>query len=195
MTCRALAGTSAVACAVAALAGCGGGDDQANTSGRQAHHAPRPGCQGDVRATLARLPGTPAKVRSRLVTGDEVSATCAYRAGGERLTVEFDVNPQAYMSYLTTTTHQVQANTGLGGAVPRSDYPRQVHHVGTVAAWLPDERQLVATNAPYRGGGTFVRVTIHAHQRGAPPDRAVGKLAARAALRSAPRGRQPQLGP
>jgi hypothetical protein len=163
--------------AVAALAGCGGGGVASHA---QVRRPPRPGCQAAVRAALGRA--VHARVSSRLVSGDAVSATCAYRAAGERLTVEVDVNPQAYMAYEATTAHQVQANTGLGGAVPRSDYPHAVHGVGTIAAWLPRERQLIATDAPFRGGGTFVRVTVGHHQRGAPSDRKLGTQVARAAL-------------
>jgi hypothetical protein len=175
--------------ALASLAGCGGSDGPAARASRgQVRHQPRAGCQASVRAALARLPGLPAKVGSRLVSGDEQSAICAYRVARERLTVEVDADPQAYLSYITTTAHQVPANTGLGGAVPRNDYPRDVGHVGAIASWLPRERQLIATNARYRRGGVFVRVSIHRRQRGAPFDRAVGTLAARAAFRTAPHG-------
>jgi hypothetical protein len=143
-----------------------------------------------VRAALDRLPGI-AHARSRLVSGDAQTATCAYRAGGERLTVEIQSVPQAYQVYGTASVHQVQANVGRTDAVPAGEYPRQVDGVGVLASGIPSERQLITTNGTPRRGGAFVRVSLLHRARGAPPDLAVARRVARAALRTAPRGPDP----
>ena len=143
-----------------------------------------------MRAALDRLPGI-AHAQSRLVTGDAQTATCAYRAGGERLTVEIQSVPQAYEVYETASVHQVQANVGVASAVPSGDYPKQVDGVGVLASWIPSERQLITTNGTRRRGGAFVRVSVLHRAHGAPRDLAVARRVARAALRTAPRGPDP----
>src|ERR671926_850521 len=111
--------------------------------------APRPGCQAGVRAALDRLPRI-AHAQSQLVTGDAQTATCAYRAGGERLTVEIQSVPQAYLVYETASVHQVQANVGRSDTAPANSYPKQVDGVGVLASWIPSERQLITTNGTPR---------------------------------------------
>jgi hypothetical protein len=140
-----------------------------------------------VRAALAQVAGD-APVRTRLVSSDQQSATCAYRAGAERVTVEVDSVPQAYMYWETVNVHQVQANVGRSGQAKANEYPQDIHGVGVQASWIPSEHQLIATNATRTRGGAFVRVTIRRRAAGAPGDRAVARSVAGAALRSAPRG-------
>ena len=177
----------------AALAGCGsdaaGGTRPAPPAKAKAQ-APRPGCQAGVRAALDRLPRI-AHAQSQLVTGDAQTATCAYRAGGERLTVEIQSVPQAYLVYETASVHQVQANVGRSDTAPANSYPKQVDDVGVLASWIPSERQLITTNATRRRGGAFVRVTMLHRAHGAPKDLAVARRVARAVLRTAPRGPDP----
>jgi hypothetical protein len=178
---------------LAALAGCGGGSSTGRPAARATAapaptaHAARPGCQPSVRAALDRLPGL-AGTRSHLLAGDEETATCAYRAGRERLTVEIDAVPQAYMAYETANVHQVQANVGRTEAAKPDEYPKQVDGVGVEAAWIPSEHQLITTSATPHRGGAFIRVTIRRRSHGAPAERTVARRAALASLRTAPRG-------
>jgi hypothetical protein len=139
-----------------------------------------------VRAALGAVPGL-GRASSRLLSGDDESTLCAYRAGGERLTVEIESGAQPYMAFEAANVHQVQANVSRTGA-KANDYPKEVAGVGVVASWIPADRQLITTNATRHGPGAFVRVTMRRRAHGAPADRRVATRVARAALRTAPRG-------
>jgi hypothetical protein len=173
----------------ALLAGCGGGTSA--RTGSDFMSVIDPDCQASVSLVLMRMTGVrEGDVHTRLVysSGRGESSKCAYRAGGERLTIQVDSTPQAYMAFETVNDHQVQANVGRSDSPPAGSYPKQVNGVGTLASWIPSERQLIATNATRTGGGAFVRVTMLHRDKSAPPDRKAAKIIARASLRTAPRG-------
>lgn len=152
----------------------------------QGHAQRRLTCQDSVRTALASATGGQ-RVQAKLQSSDSETSLCEYVSDGERVSVEVLSIPQAYEQFNVANTHQSQAN--LGG--PAVILPHPVHGVGVIASWIPVEHQLIATNGTQKRGGAFVQVTVERRGHGAPPDRAVAKAAAIAALRTAPRGPAP----
>ncbi|HEY4278945.1 MAG TPA: hypothetical protein VGM91_12025 [Conexibacter sp.] len=108
-----------------------------------------------------------------LVNRSEGLLTCAYRAGQTSLRVTLDSAPQAAFRFERAVVEAGQAHLGRA----RAQLPQQVLGIGRGAAWLPAQRELLATD-----DRRLVTVYVLSQPPHPAADRAVAVAAARAVL-------------
>ncbi|HZU61433.1 MAG TPA: hypothetical protein VE983_10730 [Solirubrobacteraceae bacterium] len=173
--------TLAVCCALCA---CGGSSDSA------ALHTPRNVCRQARRALTAAA--GPAVLR--ITRSDPANIECLLQARGLRVDVVAQASPRAWEQFDTVVVHQAQAFGGFAAPHGR-DMPQDVAGLGYNAAWIPVNRELVATNGTQSSGGSFVTVTITRRSPQAPSGLKVAKAVATATLAVALKGASPGPAP
>jgi hypothetical protein len=176
----------------AAAAGCGGsGSETSTSSDAQAKPASIPGrvC-GQARSAAAHVLG--ASVTVRIADRDPTNVECVLRGGGVRLEVVAEQSPQAYTEFNTTESHQEQV---YGPAAPGvhnpGEIPQDASEGSMIAAWIPAENQLFATNGSPTTGGSYTTVAVTRGAKGDGERRKLTRAVALATLAVAPRGPNP----
>lgn len=137
------------AVAVGAGAGCGGAPPPTPSHARAAGP-----CRAAVRDAVARAAGTAtAAVRVRTTDVSPGQATCVYTAGGLRVEVRVDSNPQAAVRFARAVVERDQVSVW---AHRRRQAPRLVQGIGQGADWFPADAELLTTD-----GRRLVSVVVH----------------------------------
>jgi len=143
-------------------------------------------CHAGLRAARGLVPGTAVRV----IDSDPANVECRLGGGGVDLDVVAQRSPLAWTQFDTLVSHAAQA-FGPGTVHRASMLPRDLAGLGYNAAWIPERRQLVATNGTQLAGGSLLTVTVTHADRGARPVVAVAEAVATATLAVAPRGPAP----
>jgi hypothetical protein len=176
-------------------AGCGGGSAGSRdtaTSGRTRHVAAAVHvCGSAQRAAEAQLGGS-----SRVHIGDShpTNIECVVHGKRARLDIVAQATSVAWTEYDTATVHQVQA-FGSGSVHQPSQIPRNVYGVGGLAAWIPAQNELVATNGTQSRGGCYLTVKVTHSSLPARTKVQLARTVAKATLAIAPRGPNPGAPP
>jgi hypothetical protein len=128
-------------------------------------------------------------VKLRVADHDPANLECRLAIGGTRLDIVAQASAQAWVQYDTTTVHQEQVY-GSGGFHEPRQLPKAVAGVGTVAAWIPAQGELVATNGTPTRGGSYLTAMVTGWGHG-PAPLALARAVAGPSLASAPRGPNP----
>jgi hypothetical protein len=115
---------------------------------------------------------------------------CLIAGKGFRLDALAQASSVAWTEYNTATVHQVQAY-GAGGLNEPRELPRPVPGMGGNSAWIPANRQLLATNGTQFRGGSYLSVTVTRTSAHGPDSLALARAVGRVILASAPRGPNP----
>jgi hypothetical protein len=131
-------------------AGCGGSASPAKPAAERI-------CDGSQGAAVQQL-GYPARVA--IVSREPANVSCVVSGRGTlRVRVVTQTGDQAYTEFDTETSHQSQVY-GPGIHEP-GQIPRAIKVRGTVvAAWIPAQGEVVATDAEPGHPGTYVTVTV-----------------------------------
>lgn len=125
----------------------------------------------------------------RVANRDPNDVKCRLRAGALRVDVEAQASAQAWTEFDTTSSHQSQVY-GPGVHEPRQ-IPQNVSAPGMLAAWIPAQDELFATNGSPTRGGSYVTVSVTGHGLRAAARRGLARTVAQAVLAVAPRGPNP----
>jgi hypothetical protein len=171
-------------------AGCGGSGHLAGTAstGRTYAASVAERVCGAARGATAEL--TRGAVKVRVTDGGPGNLECRLDGGTMRLDIVVQASVQAWQEFDTTTVHQEQVY-GSGGFHEPREIPKAVSGVGVVAAWIPAQDELVATNGTPTRGGSYLTVTVKGKSTNGPPPLALARVAARATLASRPCGPNP----
>lgn len=170
-----------------AAAGCGG-SSSSSTSSAPPRNAAQLVCAG---ARTAATPLLGRAVALRIADRDPSNVECLLRGSGTRLDVVAQQSARAWEQWDTTQVHQDQAYGPSADHQP-AQIPQTVNAGGALAAWIPAQRMMFATNGTQSKGGSYITVKVSGKRHG----RAEVKLAQAvtlAALKLAPRG--PNLAP
>jgi hypothetical protein len=143
-------------------------------------------CGAAARAAGARLH---AAAQVKLQSSDPGYLECRVSARGIALDVVAQAIPEARSYFDTEIVHLVQTYAEPGGTRDRTQLPKDLHGLGSEAAWVPGQRRLLATNATLYRGGSVVEITAtggNAHTL-----MPVARDVAAATLATAPRGPNP----
>lgn len=148
-------------------------------------------CGSAHRAADAGLGGS-----SRLHIADSDPTNVECRLSGKRahLDVVAQASSVAWTEFDTATVHQVQA-FGTGSVHQPSQIPRNVYGVGGLAAWIPAQNELIATNGTQTRGGSYLTVKVTRSSAPAAAKLALARTVAKATLAAAPRGPNPGAPP
>lgn len=175
-------------CAVAA--GCGSsssGSVTRSVTSRPARPAPLATreCAGARRAAASLLGGA---VTMKIADADPGNVECVLRGpGGTRVDMISQATAQAWNEWDTTQVHQVQAY-GSGGLHEPGQIPQIVPAHGLLAAWIPAQRMLFATDGTQSRGGSYVTVTVTRGHLRATARRRLARAVALGVLAAAPKG-------
>lgn len=124
----------------------------------------------------------------RIADADPANIECVIEGRGSRADTVAQASALAWTEYDTATVHLAQAY-GSGSVHEPLELPHPVPGLAGNVAWVPAQRQLIATSGTQSRGGSYITITITggASRASLPLARAV----ARATLRSAPRGPNP----
>src|SRR5437763_8386405 len=137
--------TAALLCALALLAGCGGGSKHAPaTTTKQPAAARRPGvCLSQARAVVASALGVaPASVAAAQSTGNNAMPQCSFRARRVTLIANVDSSPQTFQRLERAVVEEAQ-QFSTARNVPA---PERVAGLGLDADWFPFEGQLLTAD-------------------------------------------------
>ncbi|HEX8976941.1 MAG TPA: hypothetical protein VF781_10550 [Solirubrobacteraceae bacterium] len=113
-------------------------------------------CEG-ARTAAARELGYP--TGTQVLSRDPVNVSCVVNGRGPlQVRIVTQTGSQAYTEFDTETSHQDQVY-GAGIHEP-GQIPQAIEVRGTVAVWIPAQREVVATDAEPGRGGTYVTVTV-----------------------------------
>jgi hypothetical protein len=145
---------------------------------------------GQARTTAASVLGGP--VALRIADRDPTNVECVLHGRGVRIDVVAEQSPQAYTQFNTTESHQEQV---YGPAAPGvhnpGEIPKDASEGPMIAAWIPAENQLFATNATPTTGGSYMTVTVTGGHKRDAERRKLARAVALATLAVAPRGANP----
>jgi hypothetical protein len=167
----------------AAAAGCGGGSASTSNFTAAPKNAAQQVCasaRGAAAASLHRA------VSLKIANGDPANVECLLRVSGTRLDLVAQQSAQAWAQWDTTQVHQVQAY-GPNAKPQPAQIPRTVNASGILAAWIPAQRMLFATNGTQSKGGSYVTVTVSGKARG-QAEIQLARSITLAALKVAPKG-------
>ncbi|MBV9819906.1 MAG: hypothetical protein JOZ07_16360 [Solirubrobacterales bacterium] len=180
-TAAALAVLGAAGCGL--VAGCGGSHGSSASSTAAA--SPAQVCARAGQAAAAQLRE---RVHTRVADATPTNIECVTR--GRRLSADLiaQATSLAWTEYDTATVHLTQAY-GSGAVHVPAELPHPVPGLAGNVAWVPGQRQLIATNGTPSRGGSYVTVTI----TGGPVAARLplASAVARATLAIAPRGSNP----
>jgi hypothetical protein len=171
-----------------ATAGCGGGSSSSSTSSAAPRNAAALVCAG-ARTAASSLLGR--AVSLTIADRDPSNVECLLHGPGTRLDVVAQQSARAWEQWDTTQVHQDQAYGPSADHQP-AQIPQTVDAGGALAAWIPAQRMMFATNGTQSKGGSYITVKVSGKRHG----RAEVKLAQAvtlAALKLAPKG--PNLAP
>jgi hypothetical protein len=136
-----------------AVVGCGTSSRSSATSTREAaQHKPRPVCAPAAGTVIARYAGVAAGVlKARATTGNNSEPECRFRAPGLSVVVNIDSSPQPYQRLERTICEDAQQFT----ATRNFAAPVTVPKLGLVAAWVPDQSELLTTD-----GRNLLTITV-----------------------------------
>jgi hypothetical protein len=117
---------------------------------------------------------------------DPTNIACSLEGRGAGLAVTAQASAQAFTAYDTAMTHFEQALAAAG----QTQHPQNLSGLGTVASWVPSQRELLATNGSQFRGGNFLTVAVTRWSSGQAP-LMVARAIAKRALPLAPRGPDP----
>jgi hypothetical protein len=168
-----------VCCGVAV--GCGA-SSASSTSGAAPKDTARIVCAAGRGAAAPALK----KVSLKVANGDPANVECRLRGKGTRLDLIAQQSAQAWTQWDTEQVHQLQAY-GPSAHHQQSQIPVSVDDGDILAAWIPAQRMLFATNGSQSKGGSYVTVTVSGKRRG-KAEIALARSVALAALEVAPKG-------
>lgn len=171
-----------------AAAGCGGGSASSSNFSAAPKNAAQQVCasaRGAAAASQHRA------VSVKIANGDPANVECLLRVSGTRLDLVAQQSAQAWAQWDTTQVHQVQAY-GPNAKPQPAQIPKTVDAGGALAAWIPAQRLLFATNGTQSKGGSYITVTVTGRRRGAAEIQ-LARAVTLAALKVAPKG--PNLAP
>jgi hypothetical protein len=132
--------------------------------------------------------------KTRIVDHDRSNIECSVTRSGVRVNVTAQALAQAWSQFDTIVVHQAQ---GFGSSQlhDSSRMPQEMVIAGANAAWIPGQRELIATNGTQSQGGSYVTVLVSGSgARGATALRLARAVTA-ATLAYAPRGPSPGPAP
>jgi hypothetical protein len=175
-------GLSALLCLTAA--GCAGA--------RARHQATAATVCTSVHNAAARLLG--AGTESRIVDHDRANIECLVTRQGIRAKVTAQALAQAWTQFDTIVVHQAQ---GFGSSQLHDSgrLPQEMVVAGANAAWIPAQRELIATNGTESQGGSYVTVLVSGSAARGNAGLRLAKALAAATLATAPRGGSPGPAP
>jgi hypothetical protein len=176
----------AVCCGAAA--GCGGASNSSSTFSAAPKNAAQQVCASARGAAAASLHGA---VSLKVANGDPTNVECLLRASGVRLDLVAEQSAQAWAQWDTTQVHQAQAY-GPSAKPQPAQIPQTVNADGALAAWIPAQRVLFATNGTQSKGGSYITVTVSGRRRGRAEIQ-LARAVTLAVLKVAPKG--PNLAP
>lgn len=171
-----------------AAAGCGGGASSSSTASAAPKNAAQQVCanaRGAAASTLGRA------VSLTIADRDPIKVECLLRGPGTRLDLVAQQSAQAWAQWDTTQVHQVQAYGPSADPQP-AQIPKTVNAPGVLAAWIPAQRMLFATNGTQSKGGSYVTVKVSGKRHGNAEVK-LARTVTLAALKVAPKG--PNLAP
>ena len=171
-----------------AVFGCGGGSGSSGTSSAAPKDAAQQVCAS---ARTAAAAAQHRAVSLKIANGDPANVECLLRVSGTRLDLVAQQSAQAWAQWDTTQVHQAQAY-GPSARPQPAQIPQTVNADGALAAWIPAQRVLFATNGTQSKGGSYVTVTVTGRRRGAAEIQ-LARAVTLAALKVAPKG--PNLAP
>jgi hypothetical protein len=142
-----------------------------------------------AREAAARALGEP--VRVTITDKDPSNIECALESRGVGLTITAQASAQAFTAYDTAMTHFEQAL----GAAGQTQHPQSLSGLGTVASWVPSQKELLATNGSQFRGGNFLTVAVTRWSSPASSPLAVSRAVVKRVLPLAPRGPNPGAPP
>ena len=172
-----------------AVFGCGGGSGSSGTSSAAPKNAAQVVCAGCAGGRGRRLEHR--AVSLKIANGDPANVECLLRVSGTRLDLVAQQSAQAWAQWDTTQVHQAQAY-GPSARPQPAQIPQTVNADGALAAWIPAQRVLFATNGTQSKGGSYVTVRVSGRRRGAAEIQ-LARAVTLAALKVAPKG--PNLAP
>ena len=158
-----------------ALVGCGTSSRSSATSTKAAAQPKPPVCAPAASTVIARYAGVAAGVlKSRATTGNNAEPECHFRAPGLSVVVNIDSSPQPYQRLERTICEDAQQF----GTVRNFSPPVTVPKLGLVAAWVPDESELLTTD-----GRNLLTITVAWRREKRARQVALATLVARRYLR------------
>lgn len=170
-----------------ATVGCGGGANTSSTSSA----APKDTAQLVCASAHTAASSLAGKVSLKIANGDPANVECLLRGAGTRVDVVAEQSSQAWAQWDTTQVHQAQAY-GPSAKPQPAQIPQTVNASGALAAWIPAQRMLFATNGTQSKGGSYVTVTVSGKRRG-KAEVNLARAVTLAVLKIAPKG--PNLTP
>ena len=137
-----------------ALVGCGttSSSSVATSTKAAAKPKPTPVCEPTAGMVIARYAGvSTGMLTARATTGDNAEPECHFRAPGLSVVVNVDSSPQPYQRLERTVCEDSQQF----GTVRNFSPPVNVPKLGLVAAWVPDESELLTTD-----GRNLLTITV-----------------------------------
>jgi hypothetical protein len=184
MGARAARSTTALAALALALLLAGCGSSNTGAKGPPAERV----CNAARRAAAGALG---AAVRVTITDKDPTNIECRLEGRGVGLAITARASAQAFTAYDTEMTHFEQAL----GAAGQTQHPQSLPGLGTVASWVPSQRELLATNGSQFRGGNFLTVAVTRWSSPGQSPLAVAQAVAKRALPLAPRGPKPGAPP
>ena len=109
-------------------------------------------CAPAASAVIARYAGVAAgELKARAATGNNAEPECHFRAPGVSVVVNVDSSPQPYQRLERTICEDSQQF----GTVRNFSPPVNVPKLGLVAAWVPDQSELLTTD-----GRNLLTITV-----------------------------------
>lgn len=135
-----------------ALVGCGASSSSSSTSKKAAAPPKPPVCAPAASTVIARYAKVPSTLlTARAATGNNSEPECHFRAPGLFLVVNVDSSPQPYQRLERTVCEDSQQF----GTVRNFSPPVNVPKLGLVAAWVPDQSELLTTE-----GRNLLTITV-----------------------------------
>ncbi len=171
-----------------AAVGCGGASSASSTSSAAPKDTARIVCAAARSAAEASAKGA---VSVKVANGDPANVECRLRVKGSRLDLIAQQSAQAWTQWDTEQVHQLQAY-GPSADHQQSQIPVALDDGNILAAWIPAQRLLFATNGSQSKGGSYVTVAVSGKRHG-KAEITLARSVSLAALKVAPKG--PNLAP
>ena len=134
------------------LVGCGTSSRSSATSTKAAAPPKPPVCAPAASSVIARYARVAAGVlKARAATGNNAEPECHFRAPGLSVVVNVDSSPQPYQRLERTVCEDSQQF----GTERNFSPPVNVPKLGLVAAWVPDQSELLTTD-----GRNLLTITV-----------------------------------
>ena len=166
-----------------AATGCGGGSSSSSTSSAAPKNAAQLVCAG-ARTAVTSLLGR--AVSLTIADRDPSNVECLLHGSGTRLDVVAQQSARAWEQWDTTQVHQVQAYGPSADHQP-AQIPQTVNARGALAAWIPAQRMMFATDGTQSKGGSYVTVKVSGRRHGGAEVK-LARAVTLAALKVAPKG-------